>query len=271
MKYLLALPCLLLILSCKKEANSAQTDADSSKVTSLKKQFLPVIQGNWVAADYITKLQSTKSPYKAYEELHGLAALVIDGAAVTGDSLIAHVNYNNHEDGTIPLYFKSGKTKNSLTTGYKYFDDSSHTYELTYSINKTDTLLVINHYDETGKLSSFKKYSRVGNTVTPKNTGWGIENIVNKTLIAGNYIIEGTKPAVKVSFTADGKVTGFEGLESYVVGTDFATNDPDELPPTDYIYFKKGGVSESTSYTFKILGNTLLLSGSNEHYLLVKQ
>jgi hypothetical protein len=271
MRYFLLMTCLLMLFACQ----NSRRDGPASDVTveeaTLKKQFLPVIKGNWIPTDYIAELKITRSPYKAYENLQGISALVIDDSAVAGDSIVAHVNFNNHEDGTLPIYFKPGKGRNSLATGYKYFVDPSHTYELGYTLTPADTLLVINHYDKEGKLISFKNFSRIGATTTPQNTGWGIEHVVNKTLIAGSYIIEGTKPAVKVTFTVDGKVTGFDGLESYIVGTDFASNDPDELPPADYIYFKNGGISESTSYTFKVTGNTLLLSGNNEHYLLVKQ
>jgi len=271
MRYFLLTTCLLMLFGCQNTPGGGQPFDVTIEVVTLKKQFLPIIKGNWIPTDYIAELKRTRSPYKAYENLLGIASLVIDDNAAAADSLVAHVNFNNHEDGTLPIYFKPGKASNTLTTGYKYFDDPSHTYELGYTPIATDTLLVINHYDKNGKLISFKNFSRIGATTKPQNTGWGIEHVVNKTLIAGSYIIEGTKPAVNVTFTVDGKVKGFDGLESYVVGTDFASNDPDELPPADYIYFKNGSISESTSYTFKITGNTLLLSGNNEHYLLVKQ
>lgn len=270
MKNFVLLMGFILAMSCG--SNKEETDqpvADTSNTESLKKQFLPVIKGVWVTSDYINDIRQNKSPYKAYEKLSGAAAIMINNTA--SDSLVAGMSLNNHEGSSLAIYFKPGHTPHSLLTNHSVYE-SSDSFELAYTITKNDTLLFMNRYTATGKLISSRKYTQVSYDTTHNDLGWGVEQVVNKDLLAGTYNIDGTKPPIMVTFNQDGTVTGFEDFTTYFVGTNFSVNDPDELPGNDYIYFyKKGDGLNSISYDFKIKADTLLLSHSGAHYKLVKQ
>ncbi|TRW22529.1 hypothetical protein FMM05_16750 [Flavobacterium zepuense] len=269
MKNLVSLLSCILAMSCgsdKKETN--RPVADTLNTESLKKQFLPVIQGVWVTSDYINDIRQNKSPYKAYEKLSGAAAIVINSEA--SDSLVAGISFNNHEGSSLTIYFKPGHTPHSLLTDHNIYE-SSDSFELAYTITKNDTLLFMNRYTAAGKLLQSRSYTRVSTNTAHDSMDWGIEQVVNAELLAGTYTVDGTKPAITVTFNQNGTVTGFEDFTTYFVGTDFAVNDPDELPGNDYIYFyKKGDDLNSISYDFKIKADTLVLNHSGSHYKLVR-
>jgi len=270
MKNLLLLFACILTLSCgsdKKETN--QPIDDSSNTDSLKKQFVPIIKGVWVTSDYINDIRQNKSPFKAYEKLSGAAAIIINSEA--SDSLVAGISFNNHEGSSLTIYFKRGHTSHSLLTNHNVYE-SSDSFEVAYTITKNDTILLMNRYTAAGKLLQSRPYTRVSTNTAHNSMDWGIEQVVNAELLAGTYTVEGTKPAVTVTFSQNGTVTGFEDFTTYFVGTDFAVNDPDELPGNDYIYFyKKGDDINSITYDFKIKADTLVLSHSGSHYKLARQ
>lgn len=252
--------------SDKKETGTTTTNG-----IALAEKALPIIKGVWVPLAYSAEIEKTKSPFKAYSKLQGLAAIVINNTAATEDSLEVGVSYNNHEGSSMTVYFKQGHSTNSFVTNYKQYEHESEIYELEYQATKKDTLLFVKHYASNGWLLGSKEYERVSNSTTATDLGWGIEQVVNKKLLAGSYNVEGATPPLVVKFNQNGTVTGFEGFTSYFAGTDFAMNDPDELPGSDYIYFEKQGSNESIAYGFKIQADTLVLSLHDTHYKLVRR
>ncbi|KGO91597.1 META domain-containing protein [Flavobacterium subsaxonicum] len=276
MKNLFLILCCILVVGCASDKKESQlpagiAPADAANVEVLKQQFLPIIEGVWVTSDYIDDLQKTGSPFKSYNKLRGIAAIAItdDNEA---DSLFVGISLNNHEGSSFAAYFAKGHSPNSLRTNYSDYNNPNNSFELGYKVTTKDTLLFMYRYNRAGKLISAQQYNRVGKQSENNDMGWGIEQVANKQLIAGTYIIEGVTVPLTITFNQNGTVTGFEGFKTYTVGTDFAVNDPDELPGADHIYFEETGNSNnSITYNFKIKADTLVLSHSGTHYKLVKQ
>jgi len=276
MKNLFLLLCCILVVGCafdKKESQPpvGMAPANAANAEVLKQQFLPIIEGVWVTSDYIEEIKRTKSPYMAHPKLRGIADMHIVFDATT-DSLVIGIDRYNHEGNSLILHLQKGRTPNSLLATYLDYDNKDDSFEIGYSLTPKDTLLFVYHYNKSGELLHSRQYTRISKTAENYETGWGIQLVANKELIAGTYVIEGTAPPITVTFTEDGRVTGFDDFESYLVGTDFAVNDPDEIPGHDYIYFiKKGNDINNISSDFKVTGNTLVLSHQSTYYKLVKQ
>ena len=264
MKYILQIACITLLFAA---CNTKKSEAIPTGV--LKQRYLPVIKGSWVAKDYVDDIEKTKSPVASYTKLEGVAAIIITDK-VKDDKIAARVSFNNHDAINLSVFAKKGRTPNSLTTNYVN-TDTADKYDLEYTVTPTDTILTLRSYNRDGKEITAKKFVRVNSNTVKDDAGSGIQFTVNKQVLYGTYMVEGTQPPLTVTFKNNGSVTGFEDFDAYLVGTDFSYNDPDEILGSDYIYFEKKGDDNYFSYDFKIKADTLILSQHGTHYKLVKQ
>ena len=162
--------------------NQAGTLAPAlSTSDSLIKRFAPIINGDWVDVGYIKDLEKTKSAYQSYRD--GAAGLddeiYIDTGAIAGDTLTVVVEDGDGGagPGEYTLFFKNGKTSNSLVMleGYRY--DTSTT-NLGFELTKTDTTLVLYRYNKAGTAITYtRKYQRIRTELTKDDTITTISNM----------------------------------------------------------------------------------------------
>ena len=136
-------------------------------------------------------------------------------------------------------------------------DVEGNTFALGYNVSKSDTTLIVYTFDKVGKLTHVDHYFRVfKNEFQGHKLGYSTYYVVNKVLIAGNYLMTDTLNSVsKVAFDNYGKVTGFPGAKVYSIDVDF------ETPPgnnTDQIDFNIGQKNNPT-FAFKFNHDTLNL------------
>jgi hypothetical protein len=239
---------LMLLVSCR-------TGNKSEPPEQLIKKFNPFLSGNWVAADYITEIEKTKSPLKSSNKIAEFSEFIIDMAEIKGDSMYIAAGLGNHEGADFILYFRQGQTSRSLKTNMKDFENESDFYELGYVTRKHDTSLVLYHYNKNKKLIDRTEYMKATESKSD-DLGSGLQYLVNKKLISGTYTLTDTTGiATTIKFTDDGKVSGFRDFKTYYVITDFVA-----APETvaDEICFEIQ-TSDQECYAFKIEGKAIHL------------
>lgn len=270
MKRLLALLSLALFFaSCEeKKENKPAPVVKAETADDLKIEFLPVIQGTWIPSSYIKNLEENRSPNQSYDKLKGIAALAIPNTA-DGDKMEIGISLNNHEANVLNVLFKRGQSKHSLVTDHK---DNNDSFEVKYIVTNKDTMLFVDRYSASGELLKSRQYSRV-KTQSGTTAKAGIDYIVNKKLgIPGIYNMKKGYFDYTVTLGSDGSVEGLDSLKVYTIGTDYAVNNPAELPGEDYIYFKRNtNDSIVVPYSFKSKKDTLLLQRGKEKLRLIKQ
>jgi hypothetical protein len=248
MKRIIYLPLILTILiSCKgKDDQDGAADNRLNESPDLIHQFKPVIYGVWVKKNYIKKLVKSKSPLAAAERVTGITSLYIDTAKLKADSIIVPVSWNNHKGANVALKFQPGKNTTTIMLG----DD-----ELSYSIKRNDTTLIIYHYDDATKETITSKYIRALNTQPAGDFNYGMNYMINKGLMAGKYnATDNAGKTYNVTFTEDGKVSGLPGLSTYFVQNDM-TGAKQEV---DVILFNRG-TTNPIVYAFEKTKKTLNL------------
>lgn len=252
-------------LSCKSNSKKVTTDStiSASPLSSqLLKQYKPYFDGIWVVKDYVNDLGKTRSPYKSRNKLGGVAGLEINIGLTHTDSTMAGVSLNNHEGTNFTIYSKAGVRGNSLKINWKDYGITTNFYELGYSIDRNDTILILYHYNKDHQLLDSTCYLKVVQSESKNDMGYGIQYITNKILITGNYnLIDSTGHTEKVEFTNEGNVSGFLGFKTYYINTDFEAgpeNNIDEI--TFDLYTKK---QKDYAYTFNTDTLTLYETTAN--------
>ncbi|HTE01379.1 MAG TPA: hypothetical protein VK668_18965 [Mucilaginibacter sp.] len=250
-----------LFFSCK--SNTKQTVKDSTRTikpivdTTLRliQRFKSNIQGVWVYKDYIDAVAKSKSPFLAFKDVGNITAMVIDTKAIKGDSLLVGIGYGNHEGGDLMIKFHSGSNNTIIAYNPGTNPNDGH-YELGYSINKSDTALILYTINKEKKTTEQAKYSKVLTIGATKELGDGTDYIINKILISGSYILTDTlSNKSKVKFTNDGKVVGFSDFKTYLINNDFTTPPGNNM---DQIIFDLKSKNKKI-YAFKIDRDTLNL------------
>ncbi|WP_183563639.1 hypothetical protein [Mucilaginibacter sp. SP1R1] len=248
-------PLLVLILSvfvsCKSNNKQPVQDATATPQTTnntklIIEKFKPIIQGVWVKSDYVDKVIKTKSPLAAADETAGMTTMYINTDKIMGDSLVVLAG-DNHEGTEFTLKFKAGKRKATILLG---------SGELGYSINNGDTVLTTYIPDENNSNKLIATNYRRALIKQGDNLGYGLDYIINKGLIAGNYNSTDSAGNVsKVSFNAEGSVRGFLNFKTYNINIDLNSDVMDNL---DEIGFDTDG-KNGKSYSFKFNADTLKL------------
>ena len=222
-----------------------------SVIDSLKQFYTPIIDGIWVLTDYINEIEKTKSPIKSRHKLDDIVTMVIN-AKNQSDSIKIYASVNNHEVIDFIVYFQMGQKSNSLKTNCYYLSNS---YELGYETINDENYLFLYCYSKKNELIGKTQFSKVAEYWQNNNETWGLQYIVNKKLLAGNFVlIDNTKKQIK--FDANGSVTGFKDFNTYKITTDFL-GDPIFLE-NDIIHFRNEK-HDITEYAFKINGDTICL------------
>lgn len=227
MKKLGLIGMLAMLAACG--GNGASVENDKAVAEELRKTVEPNLEGVWVMSDFITKMDSARSPKIASDLLEGVVGININKASVRPDSMEGGVNWNNHEGSGFSIYFKKGAAENSLKSALK---DDKGIYEIGYK----DKSLVLYHYDAANKLIDERLFSKVLRKQLNSDLSFGIQYIVNKKLMEGKYAVtDSAKGKSQLELSVDGKVTGMADYKYYLVATDFM----DAFSNMDYITFLK--------------------------------
>jgi hypothetical protein len=232
--------------------NSAE-DSSATKKATLVYEFKQVIQGVWIKKDYIDKIALTKSPAAAAELANGITVIYFDKAKIAGDSLLADAVWNNHEGGNITLHFKPGKRPHTLLL----FEDTGGyvVSSLGYKVIGQDTLL-IKYHTERGKTTAVS-YLKALNNQPHNKLDEGINYLINKYVVAGNYILtdhEGKR--THVSFNNNGQIKGFDQFYTYYLKNDVGGEPMNNL---DEIMFNISTKAKRKDFAYKVTGDTLTL------------
>jgi hypothetical protein len=242
-----------LLISCK--SNTKQIPAKDSTINTqsvnqaqaLIKRFKPIIQGVWVEKDYIDKIIKTRSPLASEDKVGYITTMYINTDHINGDSLIVPTG-DNHEGSQITIKFYPGKTPSSIRI--------SEGGELGYTTEKGDTIMFYTRLDDQTKKIIKTEFIKVLNKQPDDDLGYGLNYAINKSLIAGNYILTDTLNSnVKVTFTNDGKVSGFLNHSKYKINIDLNTDPMDNLDEINFDISSK----RPASFSYKFNGDTLNL------------
>lgn len=264
LKYYLFSACIVTCLwSCQNNQKSVTkgTVAKPSRIAvqraSLIAEYKPILQGVWIKKDYIDKMALTRSPAAAAELQKGITSMYFDTSEIAKDSLLADAVWNNHEGDKVILNFKPGKYPHTLLL----FEDRTHYVmsSLGYQIRGRDTML-IKYHTENGQTTAIN-YFKVLNAQPHNQLDAGMKYIINKTLVAGNYILLGKKvKKTVISFTNTGQVTGFNDFHTYYIKNDVGGEFLNNL---DEITFNEASKKpKRKDFAYKIKGDTLTLYNS---------
>jgi hypothetical protein len=251
--------CFCVFISCKSNRKTpaedplAKNTSTKNKTDSLIKKFTPIIQGVWVKADYVEKVIKTKSPLAASDVANWITTFYINTDQIIGDSIKFIAGYGNHEGGDVTIKFQPGKTPGTILFNGQ---------DLSYSVGKGDTTLLLPQYDEAKKQYFKTKFIRVLKRQPDNNLGYGLDSYINKNLVAGIYMLidsAGMKPVVY--FSANGTVKGFLNCKSYSINIDLNSDANDNLDEIGFDIRTR----HHSAYTFKIIADTLNLYDTYEN------
>lgn len=242
----------ILIYSCANDdAKTDQADKKPYSADSIKQVFTPVIEGTWLNDGYYHAIVETKSPYKAYEKVGFYTGLVVDKQ--WADSVSVNANLGNHEGTNFIAYYRPGLTANALPTDLKSPDEMVAFTELGYELNDKDTSLVLYFYNSNNAVYNQVKFRKIYPNSSVKDIAFGVEYTINN-LLTGKFTYTDKAGQFKtVEFTRNGKVTGFENMNTYSISYDFG----DDGYAGDRINF--GSDVEPALFGFEYDGNTLNL------------
>jgi hypothetical protein len=242
-------PFLFLLVACHTN-NSVTHGATTNPLPDTTQTFKSIINGDWYQASYIDSIQETKSPFRSHNSLSEYVELNINSREATGDSLGIGAP-SIHEGSSFIIYFRPGLTSTSFPTNIIDENTASNFYELSYSILRNDTSLIILHYSKEKKFIGQIKYLRAS-----KNSEGALQFMVNKTLFAGNYNAEDSSGKTSVlKFTNDGLVKGLSSFKKYYILTDFVAGPENNI---DEVCFDIQ-TSNQQCYVFEIEGDTIRL------------
>jgi len=249
-KILFVLLIISAFLSCRSNTKQAikdtasTTTASTNETQALIKKFKPIIQGVWVKSDYIDRIIKTKSPIASEDKSIGIVTMYINTDSIKNDSLVITANDSNVDYGFPVLKFKKGERDSTLV-----FNGG----ELGYKIENGDTILISWHRNADTKKIETTKYIKVLNSEPTDDVSYGLELLISKNLIAGNYIMTDTIGRTSnVTFSEYGKVTGIPEKNTYYIAHDLSGE-----PMSNLDCFVFNFPENAQSYTFKINADTL--------------
>jgi hypothetical protein len=225
-----------------------------NNIDGLKQNFLPIINGIWVLTDYINEIEKTKSPIKSRHKLDGIVTMVID-AKNQSDSIKVGASWNNHEGYEFVVYFQTGQNSHSLKTDISNYYDYLTSYELGYETINNEDYLFLYRYNNKNELIGKMQFSKVANHQQNNDAAWGLQYIVNKILLSGEFLlIDSANIKTQIKFNNDGSLIGFQNFDAYYIITDYL-GDPVFLD-VDMINFKNEK-HDFLEYAFKINNDTI--------------
>ncbi|TGD78883.1 hypothetical protein [Hymenobacter wooponensis] len=261
------LAALLLLAACQRpqpEAADPTRSGESTAPTTVSAtaapilaRVSPILEGVWVKSDYLTEVARTKSPLKAARKLTDIVALSVQPRRASGDSLLVDANYNNHEAATFQVVLRPGLQSASLPTTWSDYAQPTNFFELAYRASATDTVLLLNKYNQQKRLLQSVQYSRIrGVAQSTSAPSDGLQYFVNKQLLAGTYTALDAKGNKKqVTFSPTGQVEGLDNFRQYYVATDFVVTVENNL---DNLIFDIG-TKRQQDYVFTISQDTVRL------------
>lgn len=208
-------------------------------------KFKPIVQGVWVKKDYIDKINKTKSPEASSDLATDMTTFYVDISKVKGDSLLVNAGWGNHDGSDIMLYFRSGTKTNTIVLAGG---------DLSYEITGKDTVLSL-HKTNKGT-TTITKYIRAATNETNGNLGDGMDYLVNKALVNGNYLFtDSTGINHEVKFGSHGELAGFFNFHKYSINVDLNSDAMDNLDEIGFDFDQVG----HKSFSFKIIKDTLAL------------
>lgn len=250
------------LVGCSNNNNKSNTSKKSinRQAQLLERKFNPIIHGDWVNKEYIDKITETNSPEAAAEVSGFITELSIDTTGIKNDSLYAGANYGNHEGGGITTKFKPGKRPSTLR-----FNGYSDSYDLGYSIKNGDTTLILYYRNadtkHAGKTVYIKSVNKITDVADRTETLDGVNYLINKRLIAGQYVATDSLGAKSdMVFTSGGKVKGLSNFKTYYIQDDFVGPESN-LDEIIFELYQKNQVD----YAFKIKADTLSIFTTREN------
>ena len=255
--YFYALVLISLLTSCKSNTKPFANDDQG-----LAKKFSPPFRGVWVKKDYIDMVLKTGSPSAARNAAHDMTMMYLSADSIKGDSIVVPAIVQNRYPSRLVLKFKLAKTDSVLSFANRI--------DLSYSIKKGDTVLAYTYYNDYFKKIVTTKFTRALIKKPRGDLYYGMHYLINKELVTGAYTFtDKSGTSRKITFTNDGKVTGFYHYYDYKIRFDFDSgpmSNLDEMElysdPAHYII-----------YTFKIDSGALTLyevSPNTSSTILVK-
>jgi hypothetical protein len=252
---------LIIIVSCHNNKQvKEQYIAKLSPMDSLIEKFAPIINGDWVRADYVEDLKKTLSPNKSYHHIGEEEwAISIDSRNTSIDSAIVYISYGGAGSEEDVTFFEPGKVPNSILL--ENISQYGKSFQLGFEIVHNDTNLILYECDSTGKEISQRKYIRArneltGNDTIPSVTFSNLSYYHNKLLISGKYsYVDSLGQKHNAEFNDFGKVTGIKNYKTYYVEGVFGQGPGDD---TDAIYFELY-TKASVDYLLRIYRDSLYL------------
>ncbi|AYA35650.1 hypothetical protein D3Y59_00435 [Hymenobacter oligotrophus] len=218
------------------ERNPASTaeSVTPAAVEALAREYGPMLRGVWVKEAYMAEIARTRSPLQAAAALQGIAALRINPATRSADSLRVALNLNNHEAGELTVYFRPGAAEKALPTNYRNAEKPDDAFELAYDKRLADTTLLLNRYSKGGRQLASERYVRLQRNPTAAGTeASAVQRFVHQQLLAGTYAAtDSAGRRNQVRLGADGSIRGLGRYRSYQAATDFAETHANNL---DYV------------------------------------
>jgi hypothetical protein len=261
-KALLLLAIVLLIVSCRNhEPAKEYTIPKLSEKDSLIKKFAPIINGDWVRADYVNDLKKTLSPKQSYHDIgEDECCLYINSSSISSDTLQIAISYGGAGSAEYITTFKKGIKPNSIvmerTSPYE------KVYQLGFKITANDTtLLLFCRDDKDSNITIERSYFRArdeltGNDSIVSATFPGITYFHNKLLVSGKYdYSDSTGHKRTAEFNDYGKVSGIAGFKTYYVEGVFGQGPGDDTDAIIFNMYQKN----SKDYLLKIFKDSLYL------------
>lgn len=243
---------IVLFVACRiKPENHSHSNSpihgDAYQTQRLIDKFKPMVQGVWVKKDYLEKVILTKSPLAAADLANGITTFFVNTDHIQGDSLIVPIGAGNHDGSTLVLRFNHGIKKSTLIFGGG---------NLGFKVEGKDTILIFEQFDEQKNAAIKTYFVRALRRQPDNNLGYGMEYVINKNIIAGDYrMTDSTGSIALINLENNGRVKGFLNFTAYSINIDLNSNVRDNL---DEIFFT-GGRAKDLSYSFKFNQDTLKL------------
>lgn len=246
----------LILTSCSIEKRKTETKT-TNNVDSLRQNFNSVFKGVWVLTDYLEEIKKTKSALESANKLEDITTMIINEES-KGDSAEIGISINNHEGGSFIAYFYSGQKKGSLKTNIQDYDTQTNYYEIGYEEINNTTYLFLYHYNKTNKLIEKKQFTKVLKSQSHNgDAAWGLQYFVNKTLIAGNYLlVDSLSNKMNVTFGIDESLKGFYDFKTYYYCTDYMTGQTSNF---DKLYLKTSKTEDGKCFELKTKNDTIYL------------
>ena len=210
------------LLGCNSSTKNTSDNTDTKMEKVDKTEYIETPStcfGLWVHEEYLKALQQTNSTKKASE------MGVDDFYRISTNSSVMRLNL--HEGGADNILLMTTKS-----TGQIF---SSDTLEAYFTVEFKDNYMIVEN----------KKY------IKARTTENGLEELVNRTLFSGKYVINDQT----IQFQENGKIIGLDSIVHYKANLDYA----DAGMQYDKIYLQFNNEKEPRTYLYEFIADALVL------------